>query len=321
MVEIERAFVVGGDESWGPALEEQVGLPVEAGIPAEVRRGDVYLLDAATPRGAEVVPAGNAFSQCRDLKRDPSVLVFLAIREGDAYGAEIARFCLADGVVFVAGDGALDLSRIAERLAPRRGRTGVDELLGQIEGRVGAGSAEQFGSALQKSLAAAEAPGAVARWTDAETGLFDGPFAGFKLDEEFKRARRFHQPLSLVLLDAGVAAWPEDDEARRTVLAEIASIFLNECRDIDVLARFTPDVFMFLFPGTGPDGARIAVERIVASLRERSFSVPLEVRPAAGIATVPLAGVRDRRSFLALAEAALEAARKAQDEPVQVAGI
>lgn len=321
MVEIERAFVVGGAGSWAEALAEQVGVPVESGVPDQVQRGDVYLLDAASPRGAEAMPVGNAFSQCRELKRDPSVLVFVAIRDGDAYGAEIARFCLADGVVFVGEDGALDLSRIAERLAPRRARTGVDELLGQIEGRVGSGSAELFGSALQKSLAAAEAPGAVARWTDAETGLFDGPFAGFKLDEEFKRARRFHQPLSLVLLDAGVTSWPADDEARKTVLAEIASIFLNECRDIDVLARFTPDVFMFLFPGTGPDGARIAVERIVASLRERQFSVPLELRPAAGIATVPLVGVRDRRAFLALAEAALDAARKATDEPVQVAGV
>ena len=124
MVEIERAFVGGGDDTWAAALAEQVGVDVAAVLPDEVRRGDVYLLDAATPRGAEVFPFGNAFSQCRDLKRDPSVLVFVAIREGDAYGAEIARFCLADGVVFVAADGGLDLSRIAERLAPRRARTG-----------------------------------------------------------------------------------------------------------------------------------------------------------------------------------------------------
>ncbi|MGA1525826.1 MAG: hypothetical protein ACO4CZ_17810, partial [Planctomycetota bacterium] len=63
MVEIERAFVGGGEESWASALAEQVGVPVESGIPPEVRRGDVYLLDAATRRGADAFPAGNAFSQ------------------------------------------------------------------------------------------------------------------------------------------------------------------------------------------------------------------------------------------------------------------
>jgi GGDEF domain-containing protein len=88
------------------------------------------------------------------------------------------------------------------------------------------------------------------------------------------------------------------------VLAEAAGVFLNECRDIDVLARFQPTVFLFLLPGTGPDGATVLANRILAALRER-FSAGPSVAPVAGLCSVPSADVPDRRAFLAVAEACL----------------
>jgi GGDEF domain-containing protein len=306
---IERAFVLGGASDWSARLADTLGIDCGAGMPERAARGDLLVLDASSAAGAAAMPLGNAFSTCRALKRDPAVLVFVAVSEADPYGAEIARYCMADGVLPVGAAGELlGLDRIVERIAPRRGPAPIDSLLEKLEGDL-ASQEERVSGGLQKILAESDSPGSIARWTDPDTGLFDGPFAGFKLDEELKRARRFHQPLSLVLLDAGIARWPADLDERRTVLAEVASIFLNECRDIDVLARFTDTVFLFLFPGTGPDGASVAATRIVDALLARDFSVPIAIDPAAGIATVPQAGIRDRRAFLARAEAALERAR------------
>src|SRR5690606_26836502 len=139
---------------------------------------------------------------------------------------EIARYCMADGSVTLDEGGRLQgLERVRELVAARRPRAAVDSLLERFEGRLGD---ERAASAVQRMLTKSDEPGFVERLTDPETGLFDGPFAGFKLDEEFKRATRFHQPLSLVLVDSGVREWPADEGERRTVLAEIASIFLNE---------------------------------------------------------------------------------------------
>jgi uncharacterized repeat protein (TIGR03837 family) len=97
---------------------------------------------------------------------------------------------------------------------------------------------------------------------------------------------------------------------RAVLLAEVASVFLNECRDIDVLGRFTTTTFLFLLPGTPPLGAQALARRLIQSLSDRSFAVP--VRPACGVVSVPMAGISDRRQFLVVAE---ECLRRAVDEP------
>ena len=84
-------------------------------------------------------------------------------------------------------------------------------------------------------------------------------------------------------------------------------MFLNECRDIDVLARFSPEVFLFLLPGTGAEGAKVLSERSVASLRERLQAL-VSARPAGGLASVPSGDISDRKRFVAVAEACLERA-------------
>lgn len=316
MVTISRAFVVGGADSWVSSIGDTTGIAVERELPQAVVAGDLVVLDAASAAGAAAMPLGNAFSTCRALKVDPQVLVFVAVRSEDRFAKEIARFCMADGVLTVTPDGTLTgVDRVVERVAPRRERSPLDNLLERLEGDL-AGDSERAASVLQRMLRGLDDGSAVARWTDVETGLFDGPFAAFKLDEEFKRAMRFHQPLSLVLLEAGVAEWPADAATRATVLAEIASIFLNECRDIDVLARFTDTVFLFLLPGTGPDGASIATHRMVEALGAREFGGGLVLHPAAGIVTLPDPAIRDRQAFLTAAETALERARSSDVGPV-----
>ena len=79
---------------------------------------------------------------------------------------------------------------------------------------------------------------------------------------------------------------------------------MNECRDIDVLARFAPTVFLFLLPGTGPEGAEVLAKRILLALRTRLAAIA-PVVPACGLSSVPSSEVPDRRAFLAIAEACL----------------
>ncbi|MBI5853129.1 MAG: GGDEF domain-containing protein [Planctomycetes bacterium] len=311
----QRTFVITQDAALATALGRALGVAPERSIRGGPAAGDFVLLDAA---GGGDATRGNAFSLCRALKREPRVRVFVVLRAEDPYGEEIARFCMADGVVHADPNGGVTgIDRIAVSGGPARTRPPVDALLERIEERLQADPG-RAATALQRIVAEVDSGSVTTRFTDQETGLYDGAFAGFKLDEELKRAVRFHQALALLLLDCGIEAWPKDDALRQTVLAEVAGVFLEECRDIDVLARFTPTVFLFLLPGTGPDGATVVARRMVDSLSRREFTGRVVLRPAVGIATVPHPAVTDRKGFVARAERALVAALAGADR-VQVA--
>lgn len=305
---VGRAFHVGSSSGLREALAVLLGRPVLAGPAPELRAGDVVVVESSAP--AQDLPCGNAFTACRAWKEQRGVAVYLALSPDDRFGPGLARFCLADG--HVVWDPARGLVATAD-LGPARARAprrSVDQLLERVE-RSMAGDGERAVSALQRLLHWERQDTLLHRLQDPETGLFDGPYASLKLDEEFKRAQRMHLPLALILLDMGLAAaeLPVAGPARRELLAEVASVFLNECRDIDVLARFTETTFLFLLPGTGADGAAVLARRMLDALAERSFAGTVRLQPSAGLAVVPASGVADRRTFVAVAEACLERAR------------
>lgn len=309
-----RWFVV----SSRAALREQIGAwsgqaPSHDPVATAVA-GDVVVVDAkAGGEVAAALPFGHTFAGVRALKQVAGLSVYVVVDADDRAGVQLAQFCLADGVLtWHDAERRLDAGAIAGGTQPRARavprRPSVDELLRRVEGHVGAQAAHD--SALQRLLQFERDDRLLHRLQDAETGLFDGPYATLKLDEEWKRAMRFHQPLALLLVDlgAGYAMLPEDD--RRALLAEAAGVFLNECRDIDVLARFSPSVFLLLLPGTGPDGAEVLARRALAALNER-LPAGAGLLPTAGLCTVPHADIPDRRSFLAVADACLRKAAAA----------
>ena len=306
-----RLFWVGDAAEVRAALQGALDEAIRDGMPPDPRPGDLVFLEVFAALGSlPAVPGGNAFAACRALKEDPRVRVFTVLREADPYSAEIARFCLADGSLEWNGEELSGLDQVRDKLAPTRQRVSVDALLARLEQELATDEGRRQ-SAIQRLLHRETENDLQATLTDGDTGLFTGQFASFKLDEEFKRASRFHQPLSLILVDIGAkdGALPGDPVLRRELLAEVASVFLNECRDIDVLARFTETTFLFLLPGTGLTGASNVAARMLHSLREKEYSAGINLDPKAGLVTVPATGITERRAFLARAEACLRVAQ------------
>ncbi|HLU37952.1 MAG TPA: GGDEF domain-containing protein [Planctomycetota bacterium] len=314
-----RVLYLGSSDQVAERLAQITGAAVERALPATLDDGDIAFLQGYASGGAEpalaTLPGGNAFAACRAIKASSRARVYVLVRRGDAVSQEIARFCLADGVVEVDGDQLVSDPRdLATRLSPHRRRVSVEALLQRLEQEMANDEGRQA-SALRKLLRPTPSGGILTHLTDPETGLFDGPYAALKIDEEFKRAVRFHQPLALILLDIGAKdGLPADAATRRTLLAEVAGVFLNECRDIDVLARFTESIFLFLLPGTGSEGAGVVCRRMLAALRERSFAGGVRLDPHAGLVTVPAAGIANREAFLVRAEACLLLAKEGQGE-------
>lgn len=298
----KRWFWVGSRE---PVKAQLAALFSTAATSAPIERasaGDVVVVEAEAAECA-ALPTGHAFGGVRALK-DRRLSVYVVVADTDRVGAQLARFCLADGVLrWNEEKGMLDAGEL--QASPRAAsRTSVDDMLRRLEAEQNVRGRD---SALQRLLQFEREDSLSNRLQDPETGLFDGPYATLKLDEEWKRAMRFHQPLSLLLLDLGPRLRSLDEATRRATLAEAAGVFLNECRDIDVLARFAPTVFLLLMPGTGPDGAEVVSKRILATLDQR-FGTALGLCPAGGLCSVPSSEIPDRRAFLAVAEACLRRA-------------
>ncbi len=305
---MQALYYHGPVAEWGDELERRLGSDVQRCYPTDPREGDlVFLAARGGGEGDSVLPGRNAFAACCALKASPRVRVFLITEAGDRHSREVARFCLADGCVEVDDDGQLrDLSVVEMVLRAPTGRVPLDAALADLEREMSSDTA-RAASAVQRILAGEPGDSLLTRLTDPATGLFNGPFASYKLEEEFKRSQRFHQPLSLVLLDIGVgedAAGP----AWNMALAEIAGVLLNECRDLDILARFTDTTFLLLLPGTGGAGATALCQRLLGGLGEREFGGGLRLVPRAGLVTAPAPGIAHRSEFLTRAEACLRLA-------------
>jgi GGDEF domain-containing protein len=304
-----RVFYVGSSDAIAASLGETTGSPVQRTLPAVFADDDTLFLQGYATAGGDSglarLPGGNAYAACRAVKAASRARVYVLVRGGDAVSQEIARFCLADGAVEVKDERLVpDPRELVARLSPHRRRVSVEALLQRLEREIASDEGRQA-SALRKLLRAAPGGTLLEQLTDPETGLFHAAYAGLKIDEEFKRAIRFHQPLSLVLLDIGpIDGLPRDPASRRAVFAEVAAVFLNEGRDIDILARFTETVFLLLLPGTGSEGAMVATRRMLDALGQRPFA-GARLQPHAGLASVPAAGIADRDGFLVRAEACL----------------
>lgn len=104
--------------------------------------------------------------------------------------------------------------------------------------------------------------------THAESGLYNQDFLSYKLYEETRRATRFGDPLSCLLLALTM-------EPQRDGLMRIARILRNGSRDTDFPCHLDGRSFLVLMPRTDLVGAEAAGVRILDQLDR----LPLSERP------------------------------------------
>lgn len=113
------------------------------------------------------------------------------------------------------------------------------------------------------------------------------------LAHEFKVARRYNQPLSLLAFDVDHFKLVNDCHGHPSgdyVLKEFAVILKQSVRESDVVARTGGEEFCILLPKAGPEQAARFAERIRQEVADRKFIAygqTIHVTTSVGLATYP----------------------------------
>jgi diguanylate cyclase (GGDEF)-like protein len=160
--------------------------------------------------------------------------------------------------------------------------------------------------------------------TDGLTGLYNHKRFQEGLAAEVGRARRYGQPLSLLLLDIDHFktfndAWGH--QAGDTLLRELAGLFQAAARQNDLVARYGGEEFAFLLPQTDKRQALALAKRLCRAVERRPCPGE-EVLPGGrltvslGVASFP-EDVEQGQELVAAADQALYRAKKLGRNQVQ----
>ncbi|MFT7680375.1 MAG: diguanylate cyclase (GGDEF)-like protein [Planctomycetota bacterium] len=260
----------------------------EALIASPPVAGDVVLVDSWL-RGT------NVYELMRSLTGRLQARAFVVVEQGNSDAKGIAQFCGAAGI----------LERPVRPSALRQVLEVAAPTPAPMLAKRGEENAYDLPESLLTDLTSGEPDSSMIRaLIDPATGLFNYAFLNYKLDEEFKRARRFDHPLAVVMLGF-------EGQATDEVLRELSGIFLASSRDTDVLGRFDESSFLFLLPNTGPDGAEIMAHRVArdAATRKLKDLVGDPLTLSTGIASYPAPGFERREDLYGKAREAFFAAR------------
>ena len=147
---------------------------------------------------------------------------------------------------------------------------------------------------------------------DPLTGLWNRRYLDLELPRELERAQRYGHPLSVALADLDHFKGVNDRFSHAVgdaVLREVARIFQERCRAVDIVARYGGEEFVLILPETGAQDAWGLLEAIREAVRTHDWG---GIHPGLEITlSVGLAGLTDSLEHLmSQADTALYAAKQ-----------
>jgi diguanylate cyclase (GGDEF)-like protein len=155
--------------------------------------------------------------------------------------------------------------------------------------------------------------------TDGLTGVHNYRFMMSSLDREIKRAKRFKQSFSFIMLDVDNLKEYNDRLGHLSgseALRQIANIIKNGCRDIDLVCKYGGDEFAVILPQTLLDGAQVVAQRVIEGVYDHTFDGehPRVLSCSCGIACYPQDGQTGREIVSSADRALYEAKRSGKNK-------
>jgi diguanylate cyclase (GGDEF)-like protein len=155
------------------------------------------------------------------------------------------------------------------------------------------------------------------------TGLLNYRAFMKRCEEEISRATRFKQKLVLVVIDIDAFKQVNDKfghEFGNKVLTDLASIFKNSVRNIDVVGRYGGEEFFIILVDTDKQKSKIITQRIVDNIANYPVfkdGHQVKISISAGIAEFPTDSEKIK-SILEKADSAMYAAKNEGGNRVQL---
>jgi diguanylate cyclase (GGDEF)-like protein len=150
---------------------------------------------------------------------------------------------------------------------------------------------------------------------DALTGLHNRRALFERLAQELQRARRYAQPISLLLIDVDGLKSLNDRNGHRAgdaALRMVAEAVRSGSRASDLCARWGGDEFAVLAPSTAAEAGMRMAERVRLLVESGSSPGGSRVTASLGVSTIePGTAVTEPESFVRAADAALYRAKNA----------
>lgn len=158
--------------------------------------------------------------------------------------------------------------------------------------------------------------------TDGLTGLYNYRYFWGRADIELKRANRYSEPLSCLMIDIDDFKYINDrfdHQFGDLILKKISRILKSPLRATDILARYGGDEFSILLPNTDYDGTQVISKKIIERIRGLQFetkkSSSANITISLGVSSYPLDQINDSSQLVEYADVALyEAKAKGKDQ-------
>ena len=146
---------------------------------------------------------------------------------------------------------------------------------------------------------------------DGQTGLYNYRHFRQQLQVEFKRAGRYKESLTCIMLDVDNFKSINDTYGHRFgdfVLKKLECILRRPMRETDIVARYGGDEFSILVPNTGYQGAYTIAQKVQARIRNYTFQnygISLKISVSLGLASTPDDQVQSPGQLVDFADKAL----------------
>ncbi|WP_437639693.1 GGDEF domain-containing protein [Sorangium sp. So ce854] len=151
---------------------------------------------------------------------------------------------------------------------------------------------------------------------DEMTGLYNYRYLFTRLNEEFKRAERYHEPFACVLVDIDRLKAMNDIGGRSlgdAVIRRVADGIRRSVREVDVVSRYGGEEFLIVLPSTHFAGSLTVAERIWREASGNPVEFGGATRPCSvsiGVSLYPSRDVRTKDALIRAAESALHQAKR-----------